>query len=92
MRAVVKLLHATALREYVVRLAFSDGSRGDYDFADLVRRAAGAAEALKDPVFFRRLSVVSGALAWPNGFEIEGGDLRRRLAEKGLLRQPGSTS
>ena len=90
MRAVIKLLHATALRDHVVRLAFSDGSRGDYDFAELVRGGGGGAEALKDPVFFRRLSVKAGTLAWPNGFELEGGDLRRRLAEKGLLRQPGA--
>jgi hypothetical protein len=88
MRIAIKLLRATPLRDHVVRLAFSDGSWGDYDFAELVRRGGAAAEALKDPVFFRRLRIEAGALAWPNGFELDGGALRRTLAERGKLTVP----
>ena len=85
---MIKLRHATHVRDYVIRLEFSDESWGEYDAAPLVRRDAPMVQALKDPAFFRRFFIDEGALAWPNGFDLSPEALHRRLAEQRLLQRP----
>ena len=42
---------------------------------------------LADPAFFTRAFIESGALAWPDGFELSGDTLHCRLdATKALIR------
>ena len=58
------------IQGFVVRLEFTDGS---YRFVDLDRYLAGPifAHIRADEEFFRAVSVDDGAIAWPNGADID---------------------
>jgi hypothetical protein len=85
---MIKLRNATHLRDYLIRLEFSDDSWGDYDLAPLVARDGPMIAPLKDRSFFSRFYIDEGALAWPNGFDLSPDALHQRLAEKRLLQRP----
>jgi hypothetical protein len=84
---VIKILSATHLHDFLVRVEFSDSSAGDYDLAPLFARNTVLTSAWQDPVFFRRFFIELGALAWPNGLELSAGSIHRRLDEQGKLRR-----
>ncbi len=54
-----------------LRVAFSDGSVGEWDFADLLKRSGSMVQPLKDPGFFARAFVEMGAVTWPNGYDVD---------------------
>jgi hypothetical protein len=84
---VIKILSATHLHDFVVRVEFSDSSVGDYDLAPLFARNTVLTSAWQDPVFFQRFFIELGALSWPNGLELSAGSIHRRLDEQGKLRR-----
>ena len=62
-------------------LRFSDESWGVYDFAPFIEAHTEMTAPLADPAFFARHYIEAGALAWPNGFDLSAGSLRRRLQD-----------
>jgi hypothetical protein len=84
---VIKILKAQHLRDLVLELEFSDGSIGEYDLAPLLARDTVLTRALRDPDFFPRFFIELGALSWPNGLELSGESIHRRLEEQGKLRR-----
>jgi hypothetical protein len=68
-----------------LRIAFSDGSVGMHDFSSTAARDGDMVRPLKDPSFFARVFVELGALAWPNGFDIDPIALYARMAAAGEL-------
>lgn len=70
-----------------IRLTFSDGASGIYDFALFVDAATEMTAPLRDPEYFARRFIEAGALAWPNGFDLSAESLYRRLDANGDLRQ-----
>lgn len=82
---MIKILRARAVSDRIIRLEFSDGSGGDYDFTDLLGRDTEMVRPLKNPVFFTDFFLELGALCWRNGFELSGESLHRRLSERGQL-------
>ena len=84
---MIKLVSVQSLKERVLRLRFSDGSWGDYDFAAFIAADTKMTRPLADGDFFRRHFIEAGALAWPNGFDLSAGSLHRRLAEADALRR-----
>lgn len=84
---MIKILTATHLHDFVVRVEFSDGSVGDYDLAPLFARNTVLTSAWQDPVFFRRFFIELGALSWPNGLELSAGSIHQRLDDQGKLRR-----
>lgn len=72
------VLEAQYVRDYVVRLKFSDGTAGEVDLR----------HELEDPVFgalqdleqFKRFSVAFQTLTWPNGADFAPEFLRERVA------------
>jgi Protein of unknown function (DUF2442) len=70
-----------------LRLSFSDGSWGVFDFARYLDAKTEMTSPLADPEFFARCFIEAGALAWPNGFDLSAASLQRRLEAAGELRR-----
>ena len=83
---MIKITRAEHLGDRILRLTFSDGTMGDYDLNSVVQRDAPMVAPLKDPVYFARVFLEMGALAWPNGLELSPSAIHRRLAKSGSLR------
>jgi hypothetical protein len=75
---------------YRLALAFSDGSEGERDFADLVAEGGEMVEPLRDPAFFGRVFLEYGTLVWPNGFDLDSIALHQEMKAAGLLRMPAA--
>ncbi len=72
------VLEARYVRDYVVRLTFSDGAVGEVDlFAELDGPIFGA---LRDVEQFKRFSVTRHTLTWPNGADFAPEFLREHVA------------
>jgi hypothetical protein len=69
---------------------FSDGSEGIHDFASVVNAAGPMLEPLRDPAYFDQVFVESGALKWPNGFEIAPEWLHGEMENAGELTAIGT--
>ena len=75
---------------YRLALAFSDGTEGERDFADMVAEGGEMVEPLGDPAFFTRVFLDDGILTWPNGFDLDSIALHAEMKEHGLLRRPAA--
>jgi hypothetical protein len=72
------VLEARYVRDYVVRLKFSDGAVGEVDLsAELDGPVFGA---LRDVEQFRQFSVTRHTLTWPNGADFAPEFLREQVA------------
>ena len=72
------VLEARHVRNYVVRLKFSDGAEGE---ADLASELDGPVfGVLRDIEQFKRFSVACHTLTWPNGADFAPEFLRERIA------------
>ena len=72
---------------YRVWVAFSDGTEGERDFADMIAEGGEMVEPLRDPAFFARVFLDDGILTWPNGFDLNSIALHMEMKERGLLRR-----
>ena len=72
---------------YRLALAFSDGTEGERDFADMIAEGGEMVEPLRDPAFFNRVFLDDGILTWPNGFDLDSIALHADMNERGLLRR-----
>lgn len=82
---MIKLIRAENLGSHQLRLYFSDGARGEFDFNEIVETRTAMTAPLGDEGFFSRYFIELGALAWPNGFDMSAGSLHRRLSATGAL-------
>jgi len=73
-------------------LRFSDGFWGVFDCAWLVKANTEMTTPLGDAEFFSRHFIEAGALAWPNGFDLSGHSLHRRLEESGDLHRDAAAA
>ena len=72
------VLEARHVRDYVVRLKFSDGADGEVDLAaELDGPVFGV---LRDIEQFKRFAVARHTLTWPNGADFAPEFLRERMA------------
>ncbi|MBI4083510.1 MAG: DUF2442 domain-containing protein [Candidatus Lambdaproteobacteria bacterium] len=76
-----KIIAATPLEGYTLRIEFDDGLTGEVCLAD---RLFGPMFApLKDPTFFARVAVDEyGAVCWPNGADLAPDALHRQIAQQ----------
>jgi hypothetical protein len=84
---IVKVAEVEPLGGYRLRLAFSDGTVGEHDFAPLIAEAGPMVEPLRDPAFFARVFVEMGVPTWPNGFDLDAIKLHMDMAAAGELRR-----
>ena len=75
---------------YRLAVAFSDGSEGERDFADLIAEGGEMVEPLRDVAFFARVFLDDGVLTWPNGFDLDSIALHQEMKAAGLLRAPAA--
>lgn len=87
---MIKLVHINPDGVATLDLAFSDGSSARWSAADLIARDTVMTRPLADAAYFARAFIESGALAWPNGFELSAPSLHRRLDESGALLRPAA--
>jgi hypothetical protein len=66
---IVHLQKLKWLGPYRLKLWFTDGMAGEWDFSELAGERGPMAEPFEDPVDFDRVFLDSGALTWPNGFD-----------------------
>ncbi|MGU3391661.1 DUF2442 domain-containing protein [Sphingomonas sp. M1A8_2b] len=76
---MIKLVRVTVEGDDALQLVFSDGAAALWSAADLIARGTVMTRPLADPAYFARAFIESGALAWPNGFELSADSLHRRL-------------
>lgn len=82
---MIDVVSVKSLGGFRLRVAFSDSSAGIHDFSPTVARDGEMVRPLKDPDFFARVFVELGALAWPNGFDLDPIALHDRMLEAGEL-------
>ena len=83
---MIKLVSAHLLHDRVLRLVFSDGSEGDFDFESRLARDTALTRPLAVPEYFARFFLELGALGWPNGLEFSARSLHEDLKQAGILR------
>lgn len=75
---------ARPLNSRVLAVRFVDGTRGEVDLTRLVdSEMAGVFESLRDEKTFRAVTVVDGAVAWPNGLDLAPDAMYDALRESG---------
>jgi hypothetical protein len=79
---VVKVKPMEGFRLWV---RFSDGSEGVADLSRLTARTGTMVAPLKDPAFFARVFVESGAPTWPNGYDYGPSALYSEMRAAGAL-------
>ena len=84
---MIKIIKAEYLKNYRIRLFFSDGSHGDFDATDMLRGTGSLLAPLHDTAYFSDFFLELGALCWKNGMELSADSLQRKLEEAGLLKK-----
>jgi len=82
MIAMVKVVEVRPLDGFQLFLRFSNGQEGVRDCADIVAESGPMVAPLRDPAFFRRVFIEYGALAWPNGYDIDPFALFREMSRR----------
>ncbi|HYG46597.1 MAG TPA: DUF2442 domain-containing protein [Allosphingosinicella sp.] len=82
---MIKLVAVRPSGDAELDLAFSDGATGRWSAVPLIERDTELTRPLAEPAYFRRAFIEAGALCWPNGLELSGHALHRKLDEDGKL-------
>jgi hypothetical protein len=82
---MIKIVKASYLRDYQLRLTFSDSTQGDYDFAPLFAKDTVLTQPLKNTETFKAYFIELGALCWKNGLELSPAALHKELQTAGKL-------
>lgn len=84
-----KIVHVRRLQRlgnYRLKLWFTDGRAGEWDFSDLARRDTPVTQPFKDAAYFDRVFLEFGALTWPNGYDWAPDALHADMAAAGVLK------
>jgi hypothetical protein len=84
---MIDVIGLKRLGAYRLEIAFSDGSVGIRDFADMVSRNGERVRPLKNPDYFARVFIEDGALTWPDGYDVDPIELHREMKVAGQLRR-----
>ena len=84
---MIKVSRLQHLGGHRLRAAFSDGMAGEYDFSGIVGEAGPMVEPLRDPAYFARVFLDSGAPTWPNGYDVAPAWLRMEIEKTGGLKR-----
>ena len=90
-----ELIHVRRIKrlgDYRLKLWFSDGQSGDWDFSDLATRTGLMTEPFKDPTYFDRVFLEMGALTWPNGYDWSPEALHADMVAAGALRMENAAA
>ena len=66
-----RVVAVRALPGFQLDVEFADGTRGRFDYSELIHRDdAGIFIPLRDVSFFNRVGVVDGAVTWPGELDL----------------------
>jgi hypothetical protein len=82
---MIKIIKAETIGKTQLRLTFSDGTQGDYDFALLLAKDTVLTRPMKTPEIFNDHFIELGALCWKNGLEFSPAALHQELQSSGKL-------
>jgi hypothetical protein len=82
---MINLVKTQYLNPAVLRITFSDGTQGDYDFAPMLAKETVLTRPLQDPEYFKSGFLELGALCWKNGLEFNAASLHQDLHAAGKL-------
>jgi len=85
MDEIVRIRRVKRVGAYRLKLWFTDGLAGEWDFSELARDRGPMVEPFKDSAFFDRVFLEMGALTWPNGFDWSPEALHADMAAAGAL-------
>ena len=85
MDEIVKVSRVKRLGTYRLKLWFTDGQAGEWDFSNLAGERGPMVEPFKDPAFFDRVFLEMGVLTWPNGFDWCADALHQDMQTAGAL-------
>lgn len=71
---------------YRLKLWFSDGRSGEWDFSRLAEDPRPVARPFADPAFFDQVFLDYGALTWPNGYDLSPVALHDDMMAAGVLK------
>lgn len=83
---MIQIVKAETIGKNQLRLGFSDGMQGDYDFSTLLAKEAVLTLPLKNPAVFQAYFIELGALCWQNGLELSPAALHIELQSAGKLK------
>lgn len=83
---LVRVRKLERLGDYRLKLWFSDGRAGEWDFSNLARRDTPLTAAFQDPAYFARVFLEFGAPTWPNGYDWSPESLHRDMEKAGALK------
>jgi len=83
---IVHVRKLERLGDYRLKLWFTDGQAGEWDFSGLARRGGALTQPFKDPAYFARVFLEFGALTWPNGYDWSPEALYADMAAAGALK------
>lgn len=82
---IVKVVELKPLDGYRLWLAFSNGTEGSWDLADLLQIDGPMVQPLKDKAFFDRVFIEFGVPTWPNGLALDAIALQMDIKAAGGL-------
>lgn len=82
---MITVVKAEYICDYQLRLTFSDGTQGNYDFAPLLAKETVLSQPLKNLETFKAYFIELGALCWKNGLELSPAALHNELQTAGKL-------
>ncbi|MDP3406403.1 MAG: DUF2442 domain-containing protein [Brevundimonas sp.] len=74
------------LGDYRLKLWFSDGRAGEWDFSALASHDTPVTRPFRDPAYFDRVFLEYGALTWPNGYDWAPDALHTDMDAAGVLK------
>lgn len=80
-----RVVRAQKLGPYRLKLWFSDGHVGAWDFSYVTEDPGEFMRPFQDPAFFDRVWIEFGALTWPNGYDLSPVALHREMTDAGAL-------
>ena len=86
MREVVHVRRYEVIGPYRLKLQFTDGLSGEWDFSHLAKDARKVTQPFRDPAFFNDVFLDFGALTWPNGFDWSPEALHADMKAAGALK------
>jgi hypothetical protein len=82
---MIDVVSVKPLSGFRLHVVFSNSAAGDHDFSSTVSRSGEMVLPLRNPDFFARVFIELGALAWPNGFDLDPIALHDRMLAAGEL-------
>jgi hypothetical protein len=86
MTDLVHIRRLKRLGPYRLKLWFTDGQSGEWDFSSMAEDTGPMVQPFKDPAYFDRVFLEVGALTWPNGYDWSPEALHADMAAAGALK------